>query len=68
MVERALIARSENEMKSAFGERLGDGQTEAARGSGDQREFRACGHDERVAEAMLGDGAGEPKYRGPAGS
>ncbi len=43
-VERALVAGGEDEMEAAFGERLGDGQTEAARGSGDDSELGACGH------------------------
>jgi hypothetical protein len=37
-------------MESAFRESLGDGETEAARGSGDESELGSCGHGERVAE------------------
>ena len=42
-LERALAAGGEDEMISAFGERLGDGETEAARGSGDEGELGRAG-------------------------
>ena len=64
----ALAAGGEDEMVAAFGEGFGDGETEAARGSGDESELGACGHGEESSRRRrLGERVGRWRDTGPRG-